>query len=92
MFSKIIFSRTVGTSQQTMYYFFHFLPTIKLRHCLFSLENQKTKKIEELDIYAEYFLFQILDIFVPMRYLGSYNLTVFCTLEIIHFLISSFFL
>ena len=51
MFSKIDFSRTIGTCQKTMYYFFHVLPTIKLRHCLFSLENQKTKKIEELDIY-----------------------------------------
>ena len=57
MFSKIDFSRTIGTCQKTMYYFFYVLPTIKLRHCLFSLENQKTKKIEELDIYVEHFLF-----------------------------------
>ena len=68
MFSKIDFSRTIGilARKPCMYYFFHVLPTIKLRHCLFSLENQKTKKIEELDIYLcrTFFLFLILDIFV----------------------------
>ena len=92
MFSKIIFSRTVGTSQQIVYYFFHFFAHYKAEALSFLFGKPKNKEIEELDIYAEYFLFQILDIFVPMRYLESYNITVFCTLEIIHFLISSFFL